>query len=130
MLSTETIAQPATGRVSVFVDLIGDLDATLANLFADTLDHLTERGTTDVFLNTKHVSLSSTDGLAALEAALTVARAKGCSVAIDPGNRRMRSAFATAHIPCSREALATRPHSARHLMIARHAVQPKLQKSA
>jgi anti-anti-sigma regulatory factor len=130
MLSTETIAQPATGRISVFVDLIGDLDVTLANLFADTLAHLAAGGTTDVFLNTKHVSLSSTDGLAALDAALAAARAAGCSVAIDPGNRRMRSAFATARIPCSREALARRPHRARHLMIARHSAATALPKSA
>jgi hypothetical protein len=42
----------------------------------------------------------------------------------------MRSAFATARIPCSREALASRPHRARHLMIARHSAEAALPKSA
>jgi anti-anti-sigma regulatory factor len=130
MVSTQTIAGQVTGRVSVFVDLIGDLDATLGELFADTLAHLTERGTTDVFLCAKHVSLSSQAGLAALDAALASARARGCSVTIDPGNRRMRAAFASAQIACAGDVHPLRPQRARHLMIARHAQSTKLQKSA
>jgi anti-anti-sigma regulatory factor len=130
MLSTQTIAGHATGRVSVFVDLIGDLDVTLGELFADTLQHLTERGATDVFLSAKHVSLSSQAGLAALDTALAGARARGCSVTVDPGNRRMRAAFSSAHIACAGDVHPLRPRRARHLMIARHAQSPNLQKSA
>jgi len=124
MLSTEAIATTATDSVAVFVDLIGDLDATLGGQFADTLASLTARGTRAVYLTTKHVNISSTDGLAAIDAALSVARAQGCSVAIDPGSRKMRSAFASAHISCADDA-PSRPSRARHLMIARHAKTPK-----
>jgi anti-anti-sigma regulatory factor len=130
MISTDAFASPANDQSTVFVDLIGDLDATLGGLVADTLARLTERGTTSVFLTTKHVSISSNDGLAALDAALGAARARGCSVAIDPGNRRMRSAFASARIPCAGDAFAQRPQRARHLMIARHSPPAKLPKSA
>jgi hypothetical protein len=129
MLSTEAIARTATNHAAVFVDLIGDLDATLGGQFADTLANLTERGTTAVFLNTKHVNVSSIDGLAAIESALTVARARGCSVEVDPGNRRMRTAFATARIVCADHGPA-RPPRARHFMIARHAEAAKLSKTA
>jgi hypothetical protein len=125
MLSTEAIASPAMNPAAVFVDLIGDLDATLGVQFADTLANLTERGTTAVFLNTKHVNLSSIDGLAAIESAVSVARARGCSVEVDPGNRRMRSAFAAAHIACRGDG-PVRPNRARHLMIARHAQPVKI----
>lgn len=121
MLSTQALPSAAPSRIAVFVDLIGDLDATLGALFAETLARLTERGTTDVFLTTKHVNGSSRSGLAAIDKALVAARARGCSIAIDPGNRRMRSAFASARIQCAPERLAGRPARARHLMIARHA---------
>jgi hypothetical protein len=121
MFSPQALAPKAPSRTAVFVDLIGDLDATLGDLFAETLARLRERGTTDVFLTTKHVNGSSRSGLAAVDAALVAARASGCSVAVDPGNRRMRSAFASARIQCAAERLATRPARARHLMIARHA---------
>jgi hypothetical protein len=129
MLSTEAIASHSTDRTAVFVDLIGDLDATLGGQFADTLASLTERGTTAVFLNTKHVNLSSVDGLAAVDAALSQARARGCSVEVEPGNRRMRSAFASAHIRCAGDGPA-RPVRGRHLMIARHAQPSKMPLSA
>jgi anti-anti-sigma regulatory factor len=125
MLSTEAIASSATSHAAVFVDLIGDLDATLGGQFADTLANLTERGTTAVFLTTKHVNVSSIDGLAAIESALSVARARGCSVQVDPGNRRMRSAFASARIHCASDGPA-RPSRARHLMIARHSPATKV----
>jgi anti-anti-sigma regulatory factor len=130
MLSTQTLDTQSTGRVAVFVDLIGDLDATLGDIFAETLVRLTASGATDVFLTTRHVNGSSQSGLAAIDAALATARAGGCSVSIDPGNRRMRSAFASAHIPFASEHVAARPPHARHLMIARHAPAPTLRKSA
>jgi hypothetical protein len=124
MLSTEEVASHASESVAVFVDLIGDLDATLGGQFADTLASLTARGATAVYLTTKHVNVSSSDGLAAIDAALSAARAQGCSVEIDPGNRKMRSAFASARITCADDG-PTRPHRARHLMIARHSTPPK-----
>ena len=119
MVSNETIAPGVRDDQAVFVDLIGDLDATLGDQFADTLSQLTELGTKAVYLTTKHVNVSSNAGLAALDAALSSARARGCSVDVDPGNRKMRSAFASARINCEDDA-PRRPSRARHLMIARH----------
>jgi hypothetical protein len=130
MHSTQAIASPADVRVSVVVDLIGDLDVTLGTIFADTLANLAVNGTTDVHLTTRHIAASTTDGLAAIEAALTDARHRGCSVAVDPGSRRMRAAFSAASITLLPDTSARMPERARHLIIARHAPAPKLHKTA
>ena len=127
MLSTQLIADPATDRVAVFVDLIGDLDATLGGILADTLAGLMANGDNDFFLTTRHVALTSDDGLAALDSALTSARARGCRIAIEPGNRRMRAAFAVARIGY-RDGRSAFPAAGRHLLIARHAAQSKTRR--
>ena len=114
----------------VVVDLIGDLDATLGTLFADTLAQLSRNGTTDVHLTTRHIAVTTSDGLAAIEAALNDARHCGCSVAVDPGSRKMRAAFSAASISTLPDAQSPLPDRARHLMIARHAPAPKLRKTA
>ncbi|MBD5655488.1 MAG: hypothetical protein IAI50_09985 [Candidatus Eremiobacteraeota bacterium] len=130
MLSTDAIASPANVRVSVVVDLIGDLDGTLGTIFADTLAHLAGNGTTNVHLTTRHIAASTNDGLAAIEAALTAARHRGCLVAVDPGNRRMRAALSSTSIAMLPDSDHGMPDRARHLMIARHAPPPKLRKTA
>jgi anti-anti-sigma regulatory factor len=128
MLSTQLIADPATDHVAVFVDLIGDLDATLGSTLADTLATLAANGNNDIFLTTRHVAATSDDGLAALDSALTSARARGCRIAIDPGNRRMRAAFTVARIGYRDDRSAAFPSAGRHLMIARHAAPPKARR--
>ncbi len=133
MLSTEALAPAAQNRVAVVVDLIGDLDATLGDIVATTIDRLTADGTTDVYVTTRRVAVSSNDGLAALDAALATARKRGCSVAVDPGSRRMRAAFSQARIPHLATVSATLPRNARHVMIARHAAakpSARLRRSA
>jgi hypothetical protein len=133
MLSTEAFAPAAPHRVAVVVDLIGDLDVTMGDIFAATVDRLTADGTTDLFLTTRHVAVTSSDGLAAIDAALATARGRGCSIAVDPGNRRMRAAFSHARIPYAATADGVLPRNARHLMIARHAAsqsKDKLRRSA
>jgi anti-anti-sigma regulatory factor len=125
MLSTQAFAPATQHRVAVAVDLIGDLDLTLGEIFAAALDQLTASGTTDVYLTTRHVALTSSDGLAAVDAALAAARDRGCSIAVDPGSRRMRAAFAQARIPVVASAGGIPPASGRHLMIARHATPAK-----
>jgi hypothetical protein len=133
MLSTKAFAPAAPYRVAVVVDLIGDLDATMGDIFAATVERLTADGPTDLFLTTRHVAVTSSDGLAALDAALSTARERGCSVAVDPGSRRMRAAFSHARIAYAATADGVLPRNARHLMIARHATsadQGKLRRSA
>ncbi len=105
----------------------------MGDIFAATVERLTADGPTDLFLTTRHVAVTSSDGLAALDAALSTARERGCSIAVDPGNRRMRAAFSHARIPYAATADGVLPRNARHLMIARHAAsasQGKLRRSA
>ncbi len=129
-----SVLQPAAPAAStsstVVVDLIGDLDATLGSTFAAALAHLTERGTTDVFVTTRHVAVSSHDGLAALGAACADARERGCAIALESGNRRMRAALRGARIVCDAERAVAPPASGRHLMIARHAPTKRLAQTA
>jgi len=133
MLSTKAFAPAAQSRVAVVVDLIGDLDLTMGDIFADTVERLTADGRTDLYLTTRHVAVTSSDGLAAIDAALATARERGCSVAVNPGSRRMRAAFSHARIPYAAGADGALPRNARHLMIARHAApasEGKLRRSA
>jgi hypothetical protein len=123
MHTTDALAVTPDLRVAVAIDLIGDLDATLGVIFSDALSHLVDQGTTDVLLMTRHVSVTSIDG------ALGAARAKGCSILVEPGSRRMKAAFAAAHVSVA-TAKEERRRSARHVMIARHAAQPSLKHTA
>jgi anti-anti-sigma regulatory factor len=129
MQTTQAISLAPDVRVAVAIDLIGDLDATLGGIFSDTLSGLVDEGATDVVLMTKHVSLSSEEGINAIDVAVGNARAKGCSIVVEPGSRRMKAAFAAARVPVSRGERVPQK-SARHLMIARHATQQKALASA
>ncbi|GAC1301692.1 MAG: hypothetical protein NVSMB19_10120 [Vulcanimicrobiaceae bacterium] len=110
------------------VDLIGDLDATLGTIAADTLDRIAGGAERSVYLSTKRVRLTTRDGLARLDAALAAARARGCAVAVEAGNRKMRTAFACAGIVC--DAGPERPASRRHVMIAHRTPLVPLRESA
>lgn len=124
------IALSSSERPFAIVDLIGDLDATLGTIFADTLDRLVASGTTDVLVTARHVATSSNNGLATLGAACTAAREHGTTITIDPGNRRMRSAFASASLTTDRSGATPRPRGARHVMIACHALSKRLARTA
>jgi anti-anti-sigma regulatory factor len=121
MLSIQPLSPGAHDRVAVVVDLIGDLDATLAGIFAGTLAERAADGRSDVIVLARYVTASTADGLAALNAAVTRARSQGSSIALDPGNRRMRAAFKRARIGCAPDDCTRLPYNARHVMIARHA---------
>jgi hypothetical protein len=129
MHTTDALAVTPDLRVAVAIDLIGDLDATLGVIFSDALSHLVDQGTTDVLLMTRHVSVTSLEGITAIDGALGAARAKGCSILVEPGSRRMKAAFAAAHVSVA-TAKEERRRSARHVMIARHAAQPSLKHTA
>jgi anti-anti-sigma regulatory factor len=113
---------------SVVVDLIGDLDATLGTLLSETLADLTGNGTLGVLLTTKHVTTVSDEGLAALDLAVRSARANGLQVALDAGNRKLRTAFADARIAYSTESIAPQER-VRHYMFAHHEL-PKRTRAA
>lgn len=118
-------------RCVVVVDLIGDLDATLASTFADTMRSLVADGATQIFVNARHAATASFDGLTTLDAACVTARDAGTTVTLDPGNRRMRAAFASASLAVEKR-LGTAPHprGTRHFMIARHADPRDLARTA
>jgi anti-anti-sigma regulatory factor len=128
MHSFDALAVTADIRIGVAIDLIGDLDATLGDIFSDTLAHLVAEGATDVVLMTKHVAVTSTEGLSAIDGALGAARANGCRVHVEPGSRRMKAAFAAARVSIASD--GPMPARGRHLMIARHAERPELRRSA
>ena len=127
---TSSNALAPSDRSFAVVDLIGDLDATLGNILAETLGRLIASGTTDVLVTARHVATSSNDGLARLDAACSAARASGATVAIEPGNRRMRAAFSSVSLATERRNPAPRPRSSRHLIIARHAETMRLLRTA
>ncbi len=126
MLGTPTFASDVSTSV-VVVDLIGDLDETLGTLVAETVARIARHGTSAIFVTTKHVALTSPDGLVALDAGLAAAREAGVSIALEAGSRKMRAAFATAGIATDEGRL--RPASVRHLMIARHAAAPRKRRT-
>lgn len=121
MQSTQAIARAAISR-AVVVDLIGDLDTTLGTLFADTLVAIAPDAGRYVFVSTKHVAQTTRDGLARLDTAISAARSRGCAVALEAGNRRMKTALSFARISC--ESLPSRPMTDRHVMIAHRTATP------
>ncbi len=107
-------------ETTVVVDLIGDLDPTLASVVAEALDGLAPDGACAVRVRTAHVRNASRDGVAALARALDVARAGGLAVILEVGNRTVKTAFANAQLACVPFTTGT-PRD-RHLLLARHAV--------
>jgi len=110
------------------VELIGDLDATLGQYAAETIATHAAKGAPDIVLSTKHLSLTSEIGMRTLDAAIRSARDRGHSVSLDPGTRKMGTAFNNARIAYSPP--LARPRAARCLMIARHAAPKRSTKAA
>jgi hypothetical protein len=131
MLTTETFGLSSSVRVAVSIDLIGDLDATLAATFSETLARLvSDEGVVDAFVSTKHLATSLPDGMSGVGAAIDAARAAGCRVVVDPGSRRMKAAFAAARMDLAAGATAFPSRRGRHLMLARHATRETLRRTA
>jgi hypothetical protein len=105
-------------RTSVAVDLFGDLDLTLVALVVETLGDIARHGPADVVLSTRGLALTSNTALRALNLELEDARKSGTVVEILPGNRKHRRRVA-ADVPVTR-----------HFMLARHAAQGELDRSA
>jgi len=129
MQMTDTLTLGADAPVAVVIDLIGDLDATLGTVCADALANAIDAGATDIVLTTKHVTATSQEGIAAIDGALSSARALGRSISLEPGNRRMKAAFAAARVAVTADAMLP-VRNARHLMIAHHAAKSALARTA
>ena len=112
-------------RARVVIELIGDLDSMLVASLSEMFTAFTHDGPTFVVLCARHLTTPTADALAALGSAVSAARAGGTLISIDPGNRKMRSAFDQAHIEHSASEIA-RPAGARHYLLARHADASRL----
>ena len=102
-------------RSTIVVELFGDLDLTLVSFVAETLDDVARSGARRVVLSRRGLAMSSGGALRALEHTVAAARACGTTVEIIPGNRKMRRTPGTC---------------ARHVILARHAIQGELDRSA
>lgn len=117
----QTAAVPVPTRHSVVIDLIGDLDFTLGDIFAQTLDRLAGDGASDVVVNFNYVSVVHSDGLARVTNAIERSRTGGFAVSSRAKNRRIRTMLSGARIP--REENEPGLGGKRHVMIARHAAE-------
>lgn len=115
-----TPVRPAALRAATAIELIGDLDSTLAKMFGDTLRGLIARGDSDVIVNLSHVAIFHEEGLAAVLRAVVECRLRGCTIAVRAGTRHVRGLLKSARIPYESEAEGTLGRE-RHVMIARHA---------
>jgi anti-anti-sigma regulatory factor len=121
MVHANTIAAlPSATGVFVVIDLIGDLDATLGEILAGTLEHQTALGGGDLVVNCKHLSDASADGIAALSRAIAAVRERGHPIFLLAGSRKLRLAFKAAQIACPQIDILPASVRRRHVMIARH----------
>jgi anti-anti-sigma regulatory factor len=120
MLQVTPVRPAGAPRAATAIDLIGDLDKTLATMFGDTLHGLIARGDSDMIVNLGNVSIVHEDGLAAVIRLVVEYRLRGCPIAVRAGKRRIKTLLKAARVPCESEAEGTLGRE-RQIMIARHA---------
>lgn len=91
---------PSDSGIFVAIDLIGDLDATLGEILASTLERLASLGGADLVVNCKHLSNARPDGIAALSRAIEAVQQHGYPIYLLAGSRKLRLAFKAARISC------------------------------
>jgi len=103
----------------VAISLIGDLDAELGGILAQTLDELAGRGNCDIVVDFDRVASVHGMGLAAASRTLAQHHLAGGSVVASTRKRLVRAALSAARVPLApREAAPGRID--RHVMIAHH----------
>jgi anti-anti-sigma regulatory factor len=113
--------EPAVGdRSPVVVELIGDLDATLAQTLRETLEAQKLRGESHVVVSFRHLAEITNEGVSAAARAIAESRLGGCAVSVYAQGRRVRAMLQLARLSCERGELETLGNG-RHVMIARHA---------
>ncbi len=107
---------PLTERRVVAIELVGDLDAELAAILAETIDSLTRQGECKIAIGFKRISDLDREGLMSVARAIAQRRLEGWPISASlPRNRRMRTILSGAGIPID-EGPAD---CARHIIIAR-----------
>jgi ABC-type transporter Mla MlaB component len=119
MLQATPVRPAGAPRAATAIDLIGDLDKTLATMLGETLHGIVSRGDSDTIVNLGNVAVVHEEGLAAVIRLVVEYRLRGCPIAVRAGQRRMRSLLKAARIPCESEAEGTLGRN-RQVMIARH----------
>jgi anti-anti-sigma regulatory factor len=121
MVHANAIApSPGDTRVFVVIDLLGDLDATLGEILAGTLERQAALGGAELIVNCKHLADASPDGIAALSRALEGVQQRGAPIFLVPGSRKLRLAFKAARISCPQIDILPATLRRRHVMIAHH----------
>jgi anti-anti-sigma regulatory factor len=115
-----SIEPAVAGRSPVVVELIGDLDATLAQILRETLETQTLRGESHIVVSFRHLTEITNEGLSAAARAIAESRLGGCAISVYAQGRRVRAMLQIARLTCERGELASLGN-ARHVMIARHA---------
>ncbi|MGH7728215.1 MAG: hypothetical protein ACREM2_05440 [Vulcanimicrobiaceae bacterium] len=126
-MSASVAPDPTPERPAVVIDLIGDLDATLGSLVAETL--AVSRAATvgsEIVLAVRYIVGLERDGLAQIARGLAAARARGADISVYVSQRRFRLAFRLAGIACNGRLPALTGPSVRHVMMARHAATAPL----
>ncbi len=113
---------PAQARAMLVVDLIGDLDAVLAQNAGEILASYDAERTNavDVTLDLTHVARYVPEGIRDLGCAIAERRLTGRATTVRVENGRLRSKLRAAGVSCE-QATSLAPAPDRHVMIARHA---------
>jgi anti-anti-sigma factor len=107
-------------RATYVVDLIGDLDADLAQSFADSTEQLGPIAGERIVVHTRHVAEVRSTGVAVLGSAVEALRSVGCDVAVVAENKRIRSLLRAGKVETAIGYGASRSASVRHIMIVRN----------
>jgi anti-anti-sigma regulatory factor len=113
------VPAPLSERRIVAISLIGDLDAELGVILAQTLDELVSRGSCDVVVDFDRVAAVRGNGLAAASRTLAQHQLAGRPVAASARKKIVRAALAAARIPVTPPG-GPAGKVERHVMIARH----------
>ncbi len=103
------------------ISLIGDLDAHLGRILAETLDDLAARDMGDIVVDFDRVASVHGVGLAAASRTLAQHHFAGRSVVASTRKRMVRAALSAARVPLSARG-GVPAKVGRHVMIAHHSV--------
>lgn len=124
VLANAIAPSPIDPGFFVVIDLLGDLDSTLAEILAGTLEVQASLGGGDLVVNCKHLSDASPEGIASLARALESVIRRGYPIFLIPGSRKLRLAFKAANVVCPQIDILPARMRRRHVMIAHHGSGP------
>ena len=118
--SFPTFSAPST-RAAIVVDMVGDVDATAAQSFAETAERLTPSARGRVVLNLRHAALLDAAGVTILASTVVGLQRRGISIDVLAESKRVRTALVAARITARAAAPIDLDAQDRHVMIVRNA---------